>query len=561
MANFLTEKALFMCNQGGVIRCTDSGNKAVTHDGAKLLTTGATLKDCNGICQILVAAQVKPPNCKCQLSTWSGFTSKNFSGGKALLTDSSKNICSLGGTVSVKFSGHIDKITTGSNPGDMKLAAAQIVSAVAGNEKISSGEQKIFSSDNQGQSPTKTFAEAEKISTVAQNLTISKKVEHGKLFCPFDKNLQRCRTCAYPQSSTTIKNDAAKLFANYERYTSNVANRDEVDDHYYKIFASYEKSLWSYQSHHIICGNQVFAQHLELVRLANFFGYDINNALNCIRLVSREDDYGTKPGGKSASAYDIMSLSKIQWHVGGHSYKFSPKEIERIKTRIHFFKKDIQGDTILNYAELLNAELKKIETALMSHRTCRNSERQRQSFIMRMNNLSRKVKLILGSFADKPQKSFPYYVSKEAFTFAFGLPRTAKIVVVSCAEDGKFSFEKFRVERFDETIKSERGQKLLFKPIDDPKKFSLCTRNGKADCIVFCENIEYVIFADDVCKEDMPFRIDEKFSKRLSRIVDSSVKFLEENETEILIWLRDLQDDYQYTAPNKKIKERLALID
>lgn len=44
MANFLTEKVLFMCNQGGVIRCIDSGNKSVTHDGAELLTQGATLK-------------------------------------------------------------------------------------------------------------------------------------------------------------------------------------------------------------------------------------------------------------------------------------------------------------------------------------------------------------------------------------------------------------------------------------------------------------------------------------------------------------------------------------
>ncbi|MBR0260460.1 MAG: AHH domain-containing protein [Selenomonadaceae bacterium] len=573
MADYLTENAVFTCNQGGIIKCEDSNNKSVSHNGAALLTTSATLKSKTGICQILLAAQVKPPLCKCQLTKWlPGFSPMKISNGNPLLTDSAKNFCNVGGSISVQFSGHVNKITTGTAPASMNIAAAQVVKVVNRDEKISAGEQNKNSAEVQSKSSSaekidtpENLDAPEKISAVAGISATSKKIEQGKLFCPFKADSERCKNCAYPKTATTIDNDAKKLFDNYRQYTEEISNRDAVDEHYYKMFEAYGKSRWSYQSHHIICGNQVFAPHVEIVRLANFFGYDINNALNCIRLVSREDDYGAKPGGKSASAYDIMSLSKIQWHLGGHSYKFSPKETERIKKRIRYFKKN-GGDKILNYSELLSAELTKIESALTAQRVCKNDERQKKIFIERMNNLSRKVKAALGSFAEKPQQSFPFYVSKEAYTFAFALPQTAKIILIRRAEDKTFLFEKFRAERFDEIIQSEDGRKLLFKPIlekilSNPKKFSLDTRRSKIECVTFCENAEYFIFADDVNFSDVPFLTDEKFSKKLIGTASDGIKFLEDNESEILIWLRDLQDDYQYTAPKRKIKERLALIE
>ena len=554
MANFLTEKAVFICDKGGVIRCEDSGNKSVTHGGAALLTTGATLKSKTGICQTLtIMAQGATQPCKCRLSRWlAGFEPMKKSNGNSLLTDAAKNFCPVGGgSISVKFSGHVEKVTTGNAPSAMKLAAALLVNVVPSAEKNSSAEKisvddKKISSDDKISDGDKKISPAQKISAPE------------KFFCPRDKNSERCETCAYPQTSTTIKNDSTKLFANYTRHTSDPANLDDTDRHYLKIFSAYGKSRWSYQSHHIICGNQVFAKHTELVRAANFFGYDINNALNCIRLVAREDDYGSKGGGLSASAYDAMSLSKIQWHVGGHSYKFSAQEVERIWARLRFFRK---SGAIQNYAELLNVELQKIETALMAHPVCRNDELQRKIFLARMNNLSRKVKDALGSFVEKPQNSFPYYVSKEAFTFAFGLPRAAKIILVRRADDGNFFFERFRAERFDETIRSESGRKLTFKSNHAPKKFSLDTRDDKVACVVFCENVENFIFAEGLDASIIPFPVDEKFSKHLRGDVSDGQKFLSDNETEILIWLRDLQDDYQYTAPLKKIKERLALIE
>lgn len=567
MANFLTEKAVFICDKGGVIRCEDSGNKSVTHGGAALLTTGATLKSKTGICQTLTAmAQGTPQPCKCRLSRWlAGFEPMKKSNGNSLLTDAAKNFCPVGGgSISVKFSGHVEKVTTGNAPSTMKLAAALLVNVVPSAEKNSSAEKisvddKKISSVEKNSDGDKKISSDDKISDGDKKISTTEKISAPeKIFCPRDKNSERCETCAYPQTSTTIKNDSTKLFANYTRHTSDPANLDNTDRHYLKIFSAYGKSRWSYQSHHIICGNQVFAKHKELVRAANFFGYDINNALNCIRLVAREDDYGSKGGGLSASAYDAMSLSKIQWHVGGHSYKFSAQEVERIRARLRFFRK---SGAIQNYAELLNVELQKIETALMAHPVCKNDELQRKIFLARMNNLSRKVKDALGSFAEKPQNSFPYYVSKEAFTFAFGLPRAAKIILVRRADDGNFFFERFRAERFDETIRSESGRKLTFKSNHAPKKFSLDTRDDKVACVVFCENVENFIFAEGLDASIIPFPVDEKFSKHLRGDVSDGQKFLSDNETEILIWLRDLQDDYQYTAPLKKIKERLALIE
>ena len=139
-------------------------------------------------------------------------------------------------------------------------------------------------------------------------------------------------------------------------------------------------------------------------------------------------------------------------------------------------------------------------------------------------------------------------------------------MLVRKIEDGNFLFEKFRAERFDETIQSEDGRKLLFKSVNEkflrnPKNFSLDTRRNKIECATFCGNIEYFILTDGVNFSDISFLSEKKFSKSLGGKVIDGITFLEKNELEILIWLRDLQDEYQYTAPKKRIKERLALID
>lgn len=597
--DYLTENAKFICNQGGQITCKDSGNRKVTYDGKALLTTAASVKTKTGICVTLTAAaQGVAQPCKCQLTAWlPGFSPLKISSGNPILTDTAKNFCPVGGgNISVMLSGVRGHITAGSVPASVSIAAAKILDAkISDEQNKNSSDQENSDKQSKKSSEQKNF-EGDKKDSQTQGTAKNpggKKEQSPQLlsyrsknlFCPYNENDENCKQCEYPRTPTTINNNSKELRDNYHAHIANENNRDATDRHYLK-----NQSGFNFQAHHLISGNQIFApvkktksgkkvnRRAKLVRLANFCDYDINNALNCIMLVASGDDYGQNAGGKSASAYDTMSLSKIQWHVGGHSYTFSKEETQRIKTQIRFYKKKNAADIysqnnltsdderILNYVDVVSAELDKIETALETCQQCQNTPERKKAFIGRLNNLSQKIKNMLGAFREKPQRSFPYYVSKEAFTYAFNLPRTAKIVLVR-REEENFLFEKFRAERFDESLTSESGKKMVFKSINqkyrrNPKIFRLNTRQNKIDCIEFCDNIEFFVLADGVNFSDISFLpFDEEYTKNIGGNVEGGQNFLEKNETEILIWLRDMQGKYQYFSPKQRISDRKFFLE
>lgn len=485
MADFLSDDAIFTCDKGGVvIKCEDSGNDSVKYNGANLLTIGATVKFKAGACVPLQSP------CNCQLTAWvKGFSLMKTSSGKPLLLDTAENFCSVGGgRITVQSSGVNSHITTGNAPASMSIVeVAKNNSATAENistENKQSAAQNPTAKNSTGNIENISVTTAATAAAVTPKKLLSKTSKN--LFCPYNENNEACQNCEYPRTPATVDNNSKILRTNYLKHIADASNRDSVDEYFLTV-----QDKFKFQAHHLISGNQIFApikktkdgrkinKRAKLVRLANFCGYDINNALNCIMLVANEDDYGQKAGGKSASAYDAMSLSKIQWHVGGHSYKF-PKEEKNIKNQIRFYTKTNFDEPIKNYIELVSAELDKIEASLTSCNICRNSPQAKRGLITRLNNLSQKIKKKLGAFTEKPQKSFPYYVSKEAYFYAFNLPRTAKIILVSRA-DSEFLFEKFRAERFDEVLTSDSGKKLIFNP-KDPQKFSLDTRESKLAC-------------------------------------------------------------------------------
>ncbi len=563
MADFLNEDAVFICTQGGKITCKDFSNSNVQYNGAILLTTEAKKFFASNNC-IFMTAQLKSPQpcmIHCNLGEWlTGFLPTKLSNNKSLLTDKATCKCATVpiGFITVDKSGVNGHVTTGSVPASMSINEVN-----SNNPATSDKNSAAQNSTNKNPTDNQTQnLSAAATSTVATQINKPKKNPKPKLlskpsknlFCPYNENNEACQNCEYPRSATTVDNNSKTLRDNYLKHIANENNRDEVDKHFLKV-----QDKFKFQAHHIISGNQIFKPHVELVRLANFCGYDINNALNCIMLAANEDDYGQRAGGKSASAYDTMSLSKIQWHVGGHSYKFSQDEEQRIKTQIRFYTKTNFNAPIQNYVQLVSAELDKIETALTNSCTCRNSPQAKRGLITRLNNLSQKIKMKLGAFTEKPQKSFPYYVSKEAYFYAFNLPRTAKIILVTRA-GSDFLFEKFRAERFDEVLTSDSGKKLIFNP-KGTKNFSLDTRESKIACIEFCDNVEFFILAGGFNSAEISFLAEEKFTKNIGGKVEGGAKFLDAHETEILVWLRDLQGDYQYTAINQKIKDRKNLLE
>lgn len=577
MAEYLTENAEFVCSAGGMIKCREAGNNKVRFSGSKLLTTSAILASCKGICAIkTAAAQGTPQPCQCMLTAWSGgFSPGKIATGVPLLTNTATNICSIGGVVRPVLSGVLGKVANGSSASAMTMPAAIVlkddVQKTGGSpaRHHTGGEAKEkFAKDSSCVTiKHEVIEDSQQASAGAADMQVA------DLLCPYH-DCEKCRDCAYPHTEIKVDNNAKLLLNSYKAWTENQPeHQDATDRHYYKMWDEYEESMWGYQSHHVICGNQVFAKYSRVVKLALFCGYDINNALNCIRLVSSSNDYGQQPGGKRASAYDAMSLSKIQWHLGGHSYNFTQQEIELIRKRVKLYIKHdadelykdsgaVSRGDIKTYQDLLEVEMRKLESHLSRKIVCRNTAMQKNAFLKRMNNISKKIKDKLGAFCEKPHHSFPYYVSKMAFLYAFALPRTGKIALLR-RDGNQVVIEKFRVERFEDTMTAKDGKKITFKQIQDvnganPKSFTLGQQEMKLECINFCDNIKNFVLTENVEADEIAFLAQPVRSNvyHIHEKCTDGFRFLQEHQTELLVWLQENMDDYVYEAPIKVIRDR-----
>ena len=593
MADYLTENAIFSCNMSPtvIIKCKETSNKKVKYKGTALLTKSAKIDTKAGICSILTAqAQGAPQMCRCSLSGWINCSMNTSAQGTAFLTENSRNSCTYGGIISVKSSGlFFQKVVNGSKASISSVNWLKpFVEVSQKNSDMMPKSIKSVDINNSGSLKAGDFSSRavnqEKIintldfkSNTVQPLVTKDEVKSKpqNLLCNMDKG-EKCKHCRYPSASVEVNNDSIKLRRNYENQSDD--EKDNYDRYYEDTFDNFTEKYWTDAAHHIISGNQVFKKCQGIVKLANFYneeylsgntaykGYDINSAKNCIMLISKDVEYSKKVNSnvkKNISAYDAMSTTGIQWHLGGHSYSFNKEEIPILHQRIKLFTKK-EARELKNYAELVEEELNKIQISMCRNKVCRATPRQNAAFVTRMNNLSAKIKKYLGDFRIKPHRSYPYYVSLEAFRYTFSLPRTGKIMLVRQGnKENSLLLEKFRVKRFEDTI-MDRDKNLDFSRIfneqdgQNPKEFVFNDEQSKKDCIYFCDNIEHFILIDNPNLNLLPFKIEAENILSLQGIEKmSSEQFLQQHDTEILVFLRN--NVVTYTAPVKKIKERLQL--
>ena len=563
---YLTEATIFQCSlcSATIIYCEEPTNDTVKYRGSKILTRKARLKSAKGTpCPVLTTeAQGTLQPCKCSFwRSWIKFSRTKKAKGANLLTKSSKIYCSHGGLITAKinrmnknlvqeFAPYISKIEWLDN-------VAEITASTQAINKHSSSRLNVNEEQSTALENVDKFADD--INEVKVDEVEQAKIAKVKPICgavnmaaSLWQKCASCKECKYPTASLAVNNDSLILRKNYEQM--DLADKDDFDKYYDEI--KDQDNAWTYQFHHIISGNQVLKNNQDIVKLANFYGYDINSAANCIPLISnlRDGKFGSKTDArKSISAYDAMSESGIQWHVGGHAYNFDGEDIQSLRQRIKLYtKREVKGP-ILNYAQLLSAELNKMKLSLKQTPKCYNTPQLRAGFITRMNNLSKKVKAKLAAFKEAPHHSYPYYVSKEAYLFSFSLPRTAKIIFIEQNEE-EFSLQKYRAERFDETIK-QQGENLKFVFKDSMKCNSFDTIT-KQKIIAFCENVEYFIVRPaDIRNSELAFL----FNNCPQPLALRGKKAIEEYDTEILVWLRD--NPREYISPVRKIKERLTYLN
>ncbi len=430
--------------------------------------------------------------------------------------------------------------------------------------------------------------------------------------CNVDNPNPKCDKCEYRldrRTSPVVVNDAITLRENYRKARDKHDRHDRYFDDLFGLYSEGEergKSVgeqrgWSTVAHHIISGKQVLEEFPRLVKLARFCGYDVDNDAssshginhypNCIMLVGYPAGYGkladgTIPQGKqsqdfvkSSDADEVMSESLIQWHVGSHQYRFAKDEKKKLRRKqqeeqewkatgsifqanmqtVLSKRREFRGQdlTISCYADLLKAHLQELEDTLLAHPVCyKENEKAKQEFIDGMENISKKVKAKLAAFREKPYRSYPYFVSLEAYLYAFAVPRTVHAVLVKRYRHG-LRMMPWRITRYADTLRDE-NKSLSFETEGEPTDLHKLRYDGSSDEEVLrclngvCKSSRYFMLMDDLTAEELPFLLEfpngnsgtEYFFQLLVPSgVQSDEDILQKYDSDISAWLRRAAKD------------------
>lgn len=227
------------------------------------------------------------------------------------------------------------------------------------------------------------------------------------------KNCDKSKDCKYLQvtslpKETNESKNAAELKINmgkdaFDLYAGECGNIATL------LYGNY---MYSIAHHHIIPVNQCFKQFPEIVKLANYYEYSINKAENGISLPTMNLGYDKQPFDlRKKIAFNAMDRLGKQWHKGGHSY--SCKISANLDSMLHRpFK---------HYKNAVDEELTLLRNKLYNDMGCRaqNYEKQAEEFTKMLDRICERIAKKLRRFEDEPQKSYPCFISKLAFYYAF----------------------------------------------------------------------------------------------------------------------------------------------
>lgn len=493
----LNEGCVFQCNGNFsiAIRAVEEGNRAVRDRGRRILTDRARcqLKGPPMPCSFLTtAAGGSPVPCQMVSTSWTGTAKTMSCGGHPVLTMKSKMVCGAcpGGVIRPVFSNCI----TG-------VGGIPITGGMGGGSEASPPPRQIRDpqepDEGSGQELSREAKEREELDG-QKGAGQEQETYASYAMCDYENCGER-QDCPYFKSPVFLDNDSAKLRQNFERERKDQWEAYEAR-HKKRISESLEGG-WRKAAHHLIPGNDVLMLKEEkqlvfghLVKLANYFGYDVNNGNNCILLPTNEKGYGEKEEvGKMAGAYDAMWMMGRQWHSGPHDYPLSGDEMKKVlenygQQHPEQYQNPGGGVPCANYVSVLREEMDRIGERYKRPRCWKKSyERRKKAFFQDMDNLSKKVERYLLDFEKDPKASFPFYVSNRALEYAFHLPAAVKIIVLY-KDGGKTKAKRVRMERY-------KKDDLQIIP-NEKETMEIGDSTDRRKWAVFCENARH-FFADE----------------------------------------------------------------
>jgi len=403
-----------------LVNFTISESCKVEHKNSTVLTTSTKLSG-DGTCLILTAmANGVTQFCKFQQTSWimPDFTHK--ADGKNILTDKSFCLCPIpmcaGAQIKV-----MSAFARGFQSGN--VSAPSVANLAALPPLSSSNAEKADVAESNGNSAQHEISKQKSDDKQENKVDSAKDIEKKS---DTSKYVLKCLTCTEKNCkvrrtefgtfdanpSWSSDKPSAKLNENYKKH-NDLDNPTKEKLNAADISYNDSKAMdggWSHQAHHLVSVKQAFAKFPELVKVANACGYDINCARNCIMLPSYEEGHGQlSKDGKKASAYAVMALTGMQWHVSHHGYPIEDEEVQR-----QVYKYLGRRVKIKTYEELLTEKVRKIkipEDGVICPKEILNA----------LNKISDTVREKLAAFKDNPKLSYPYYVSREAYAYAFKL--------------------------------------------------------------------------------------------------------------------------------------------
>ena len=299
-------------------------------------------------------------------------------------------------------------------------------------------------------------------------------------------------------------------------------------------------------------GKQIFAAHPYLVKLANYYRYDINCAENCILLPTTHSFEGKEGLCKQANGYVAMSYMKQQWHVGGHSYTMDRETIFNID---NYLEKTSVNNIVFykNYVEAVEHEINILE-AKYKKPSCRKKDyaSKQKRFIDGMNQISARVGQKLLDFRSSPKKSFPYYVSKEAVHYAFDVPNRKKFIIIYQKQQKRTQSRILTAVKMVVTRYRKDDNRIFFA---NDAEYEITYAVG---FVKFSENVRYFVCLTEIYA--IPWKINFfRESVLQDKYTQSSIEdYCREHEQKLISFIEGRENGEMYYEPIvKMIKERL----
>lgn len=297
-------------------------------------------------------------------------------------------------------------------------------------------------------------------------------------------------------------------------------------------------SVWKYAAHHIICC-ELFEKNYQLNILARAFDYNMNCADNCIMLITnnrQESLGGMGAEEKHSYAFEHMAWGRMQWHVGKHQYDLTPLQasIARQMVLRKYASKDKVDTEQQNYSALgikcyLQQLKEKVAVVIQKYQLdpcCPNEnlENRKKHFHATMNKLADEIRQELASFYEKPHRSYPWFVSKETWIYAFMLPHCMHIVSMLPRPEGVVLLERFNVTRYADTLKKDVDPKKVdlfsikrLKNANGDERMFWRSPHDNAASRRFCADAHFFVLGEGLAKDCAGFEIPKEYIFRVSQ--------------------------------------------